>query len=227
MAATLGEPSFADGGFLEGALEVLRPTRSWYGLQNSLISVITDAIPTLAQVRVIQAGREERTLETNPRCPICLQDPGSSYGHMWWQCDLTWKLRYQSTFPAEARPYPSHVCLVLYSRGLAPTPIPYRRLAPACTVDEVVWTRPTDDGRLYGAIYRDGSGIYTRRRGAARVGWGLPTLRDGTARVHGALRGPLPLFAQSVGNGEIYAAAMALRYAVPAIVFASGYQHFI
>ena len=227
VAATLGEPGFADGGFLEGALEVLRPARSSFGLQNSLISVITGAIPTLAQVREIQAGRDGRPLVANPRSPICLQDPGPSYGHMWWQCDLMWELRHQCTLPAEARPYPSNVGSVFFSRGLAPAPIPYRNVAPACVVDEVVCTRPTDDGRLYGTIYTDGSGLYTRRRYTARVGWGLATLRDGTARVHGALRGPLPLFTQSVGNGEIYAATMALRYAVPPIVFASDYQHFI
>ena len=57
VATKLGEPSFANGGFLEGALDVLRPTRSSFGLQTSLISIITGAIPTLAQVREIQVGR--------------------------------------------------------------------------------------------------------------------------------------------------------------------------
>ena len=166
-------------------------------------------------------------MEPNPLCPVCYQDPSSSYGHMWWQCDLTWGLRHQSALPAAARPCASNVGSVFYSRGLAPTPIPYKALAAACKEDRAVWTRPTEDGRLHGTIYADGSGLFTNRRATARGGWGLATLRDGTARVHGALHGLLPLFTQSVGNGEIYAAAMALRYAVPPITFASDYQYFI
>ena len=59
------------------------------------------------------------------------------------------------------------------------------------------------------------------------VGWGLAALREDAQRVCGALRGPLPLFTQSVGNGEIYAAAVALRFAVPPITLVSGYQHFL
>ena len=99
VAAKLGDPSFAKGGFLEGALQVLQPTRSSLGLQASLISILTGAIPTLAQVREIQAGRKERPLDSDPRCPICLHDPGSSYGRMWGQCDLAAALRYRCLQP--------------------------------------------------------------------------------------------------------------------------------
>ena len=78
VATKLGEASFANGGFLEGALDVLRPTRSSFGLQTSLISIIAGAIPTLAQIRETQAGRKVRPLDRDPRCPICLRGPGSS-----------------------------------------------------------------------------------------------------------------------------------------------------
>ena len=64
-----------------------------------------------------------------------------------------------------------------------------------------------------GVIYTDGSGRHTEHRVAARAGWGFVSSREDNATHQAEACGPLPTFTQSVGRAEIYAAAMALRFA--------------
>ena len=191
VARTLREPIFADGGFLEGRWRCcVLPVARWDCRSASLVSSL--GLSPLWQRLGRFKPRGERPLELDPFCPVCLQDPGPSYGHVWWMCDLTRGLK--RALPTALRPCPSNVGSVFYSTGLAPSPIHNKALAAANSEAVVVWTRPTGDGRLYGTVCTDGSGMFMSRRTTARVGWGLATLQGDTPRVCGALHGPLPLF---------------------------------
>ena len=129
--------------------------------------------------------------------------------------------------PACMVPVPDGVGTLWAQRALACSPVQRCKLAPAMKETKVVCTLRPADGLLTDSVYTDGSGINVQRSEIARAGWGLSSVCAATARVTGAMRGPLPLFTQSVGNAEIFAAAMALRMAVPPIELVSDYQHFI
>ena len=214
--------------FLEGVQYLLRgPFRHKTWLQDSLISIVSGAIPTQAQVRQLKIHRNELPVDAPSHCPVCLQSTAAGYGHMWWECDLTQSWRHQYTLPAWLVPVPDGVGTLWAQRALAFSPVQRCRLAPAMKEAKVVCAMRPADGLLTGSVCTDGSGVYMQRNETARAGWGLSSVCAATARVTGAVHGPLPLFTQSVGNAEIYAAAMALRMAVPPIELASDYQHFI
>ena len=80
-------------------------------------------------------------------------------------------------------------------------------------------------GSLRMALF-GGSGHHAEHRVAARAGWGFVSSREDNATHQAEAYGPLPTFTQSVGRAEIYAAAMALRFAPPfeEVIIATDYD---
>ena len=99
-------PSLASGGFMEGIHRFLRPYgNTSLALQSSLLSIVTGAIPTTAQVLAIQDQGSDAVAHVAEEpaeqtvCHICLQRITDHYTHRWWDCTLTWDLRHQYGCP--------------------------------------------------------------------------------------------------------------------------------
>ena len=125
--------------------------------------------------------------------------------------------------PWGVQPVPARAGTLWAQRGLAASPL--TRLKPPCRDPLVVCSIRPPDGVISGTVYTDGSGVHTRRSDTSRAGWGICSA-DTSGRITSAAHGPLPLFSQAVGSAEIYAAAAALRMAMPPLELVTDYQRF-
>ena len=215
---------FTRGGFIEGAKSLLWTYRRSPELCGSLINIISGAIPTQSQVRQLKFARGAVDTATVDHCPVCLQSVEAGYGHWWWECALSQAWRHQYCLPDLVAAVPATAGTLWAQRGLAASPLTTLAL-PLKEAQVICSVRPRD-GILSGVIYTDGSGIHTHRAETARAGWGVSTVDPMSGRVTGAAHGPLPLFSQTVGNAEIFAATIALRMAAPPVQIVTDYQHF-
>ena len=76
-----------------------------HALYHSLLNVVTAAIPTIHEIRYMQAKRGEAIdVELAETCPVCLQPIQCFYRHMWWECDLARDARHQAALSGQLLP---------------------------------------------------------------------------------------------------------------------------
>ena len=126
-----------DEAFVEGIRYlIVSKFRQDINLQSSLINIVSGAIPTQDQVRLLRASRQEIPPDAPARCPVCLQSTAAGYGHWWWQCALTQAWRHQYTLTPGRVPAADAAASLWAQRGLANNPVRRQSLTPA-RIDQV------------------------------------------------------------------------------------------
>ena len=110
-------------------------------------------------------------------------------------------------------------------RGICASAISPMMLQPACRLFQAVWAREPPDGVLQHTIYTDGSAIHADMPAACRAVWGSAMIGPADTVVACA-HGPLPLFTQSSGCAEIFAAT-AIALSCPPIELVTDYEQLV